>query len=418
MMKRWVFVLVVLFAAALAGAQEAAKTVLPEDKPAELPMAKVKVPGHGELKAYGPVIRQNLAYYYLYAEKDPGGGDFLTLSEGVKDGSVKITEAERESVQTLLVSNTSKRPLFLHLGEVVSGGKQDRTLQTSLVVPPGVKEMPIPSFCVEQSRWSGGKTFGASNYIAPSPVTGGNVSRQQGQVWESVRGNKAIMRSNAAVTQPSETSSLHEELSGEEFKKAQDKYTEGIKIPPPRSVPVGMAYAINGEFRSLNVYNSGSLFKALHEMLVQSAAAEALATPKPEGKMPAPPKVKELATFIANAWDGKKHVEKLGHQNEFTRIEGDKTWVAELRYKDQLVHSQVLRREKTGREDLTDVAPPTVEGNNNNFSPRGNISPLRQQAQPQRPDTQPSPRRQAGQYRLNNQLPTMQKAHASGAWAF
>jgi hypothetical protein len=49
---------------------------------------------------------------------------------------VKITEAEREQVQQLSITYAGTKPLFLAAGELVKGGKQDRTLLSSLVVLP------------------------------------------------------------------------------------------------------------------------------------------------------------------------------------------------------------------------------------------------------------------------------------------
>src|SRR5437868_8572655 len=39
-------------------------------------------------------------------------------------------------------------------GDIVKGGKQDRSLTISLLLPPHSERIPIASFCVEPGRWS------------------------------------------------------------------------------------------------------------------------------------------------------------------------------------------------------------------------------------------------------------------------
>ncbi len=49
----------------------------------------------------------------------------------------------------LFVENNSQDTIILLAGEVVKGGKQDRTLATDLILPPGKGKKDINVFCVE-----------------------------------------------------------------------------------------------------------------------------------------------------------------------------------------------------------------------------------------------------------------------------
>ncbi|MDR0660584.1 MAG: hypothetical protein LBG19_07260 [Prevotellaceae bacterium] len=42
---------------------------------------------------------------------------------------------------------------FIMSGDIVKGGKQDRTISEDMVLKPKNKKVPLASFCVEQSRW-------------------------------------------------------------------------------------------------------------------------------------------------------------------------------------------------------------------------------------------------------------------------
>src|SRR5690242_13337551 len=86
-----------------------------------------------------------------------GGGahpvDYLLSDEAMEAGTVTVEEASREgSVPDLLVRNKGdRRALFLE-GEELRGAKQNRILNTSVLVPAHAK-LPIPVSCVEQGRW-------------------------------------------------------------------------------------------------------------------------------------------------------------------------------------------------------------------------------------------------------------------------
>jgi hypothetical protein len=54
---------------------------------------------------------------------------------------------------TLLIENNGPLDLFIHIGDLVKGGRQDRTIGVDFIVPSKSGRLPIPVFCVEQARW-------------------------------------------------------------------------------------------------------------------------------------------------------------------------------------------------------------------------------------------------------------------------
>lgn len=317
--------------------------------PMPVPRVKINIPGFGKLTVAGPFTHKNLAFFIFY---DPGSPlaepDYITLEEGTAAGLVKISESRNAQVQRLLISNLSKKPLFIQIGEIVKGGKQDRTMQSSLVIPPKTNNVPVQSFCVEQSRWSGGKKFSAKGIIIPGNAMKAAVqSGSQGRVWSNVSRYKARARENAAVVsgkpiRESRSSSVNEELDDKHFRKLIGGY-ESALLPMLRRFkqPRGLAIIVDGKISTVDVYHASSLFKKLYPKLLKSAAAEAAA-----GKIKHRPKritVKDLANFLKNAWDGKKRKEKLGFDNVFIRIQAAGALTSQLLYKDNLIHAQVLK---------------------------------------------------------------------------
>ena len=90
--------------------------------------------------------------------------------------------------------------LYLQAGDVVSGGKQDRTIQVDTVIPAKSGRQSIASFCVEQGRWTAGATTDAIgqeaaalefksagvNAAAPELKMAIQGLRNQSEVWRNV----------------------------------------------------------------------------------------------------------------------------------------------------------------------------------------------------------------------------------------
>ena len=84
--------------------------------------------------------------------KAPAARCRSTLQEALAKGSVQVVETGR--VNELQIENTGGEAVFIQAGDIVKGGKQDRVLTVSLLLPANSGRVPIASFCVEQGRWS------------------------------------------------------------------------------------------------------------------------------------------------------------------------------------------------------------------------------------------------------------------------
>src|SRR4051812_29626447 len=95
------------------------------------------------------------------------GLPYQTLDEALAAGTLEVTElTEGGSVPLLKVVNRGTEPVFLMAGEQLVGAKQNRILNTSLLVPAG-SELTVPVSCVEAGRWG---------YRSAKFGSGGNMS--------------------------------------------------------------------------------------------------------------------------------------------------------------------------------------------------------------------------------------------------
>jgi len=124
--------------------------------------------------------------------------DWLTLAEAGE--AVTIEEVSQAGqVPTLRVTNAADRPVLLLDGEELVGAKQNRVLNTTVLVAKGAR-LDIPVSCVEQGRWayksarfsvSGASLYASARAKKAARVSttlraGGRHTGDQGEVWSDM----------------------------------------------------------------------------------------------------------------------------------------------------------------------------------------------------------------------------------------
>ena len=263
-----------------------------------------------DLTVSSPVTHKNLSVYFLHRQ-DRDDREFLTLNEGLKSGLVAVSEQKQEQVSQLVIDNKSNKPLFLQEGDRVTGGKQDRTIYSSLVVKAKSGPMPIPTFCVEQSRWQTGSlgknfTANANSAFASNAVRkASKLSKSQGQVWDEVGKTKTLLQK--AVGNADTTSSLNESLDSKQAIDSTKEYVKTLgKAADQHKDLVGVAFAIDGQIMEINMYPGCPLVKSVYPRLLETYALDAVvdqknAKSKPVQVSAVPKKEKILELMKASA---------------------------------------------------------------------------------------------------------------------
>lgn len=251
-----------------------------------------------------PITRRNLSIYPVVSNVKADTSEFITLDEGIAQGSVKIGERgemnalyrrrdsrqlspwrERErdgggaSVNELVLVNDSSRPLVLLAGEVVSGGKQNRIIGADLVVPPKSDPLPLTVFCVEHGRWTpGGGTFDSAGAMAhPTIRKEAEMNKSQGGVWG------AVAQSVTVTAAPAPTSSYLDALQSPKVKRDIEEEATSIEADYERELreqirdrgAVGVVVAIDGQLVWSDVFPSPELFRKYWPKLLRSYVMEA-----------------------------------------------------------------------------------------------------------------------------------------------
>jgi len=270
------------------------------------------------------VRHQNLTVFPVRLVGEPPTTEYLTLKEALDEDLIKITETPGGDVNTVLITNYSTRPIYIMAGEVIIGGKQDRTLGEDLIVPPKVKNMRVKVFCVEHGRWRGtaahfGKAVGLANIQVRAAA---QVSGDQAKVWSRVASaNKALRTEN-------ETGTYRATFERPEARGLVEPFVRALRrevVRDPRTV--GVVVAVGEDILCADLYGTPGLFRKFWPGLLQSYATEAaaqLATlPDWALRKMQPPTKRQAAEFLHRARTGRQQIVRDGVNDRTLRYDNE-----------------------------------------------------------------------------------------------
>jgi len=228
----------------------------------------------------GPYTHDNLTVYLIHGQETLNGKPFLTLQEALDQHKAIVHETG--AVNQLSIENLSKdEEVYVQSGDIVKGGKQDRTLPYDAIVEPQSGPVAIDSFCVEHGRWSARGAESSVNFSISSNnarEVAYTAKASQAEVWRNVartQGKLGKKLGDAVKAEASKTS-LQLTLESDALHTALASYLQ-VLLPTPdgRDDVIGYIAVINGQFHSGDVYASRSLFGKLWPKLLEGSAVEA-----------------------------------------------------------------------------------------------------------------------------------------------
>src|SRR5277367_6627036 len=142
-------------------------------------------------KISGPFQSKNLSVFLIRGNKATKTNNIITLQEALREKKVVVSETG--DVNNLAVQNLSNDTVFIQSGDIVKGGRQDRTMQYDMILPPHSGKIPLPAFCVEHGRWQGRANEKADSFASSEYSLVGNelklAAKQKGdqsEVWSKV----------------------------------------------------------------------------------------------------------------------------------------------------------------------------------------------------------------------------------------
>jgi hypothetical protein len=267
-----------------------------------------------------PYTYKNLTIFLLHGKDQNTKGNVMTLQEAMEHNLFRVYETG--DVNELEVENMSKEfDVFIQSGDIVKGGKQDRILAVSIIIPARSGRVKIEAFCVESGRWTkrgeeDSKQFNSSNdrIVTKELKIAANASRSQQEVWSQVSEAQARLSKNVGgdVASGRSSSSLQLSLENKKVVTNVDEYVRNLSsIINGKSDVIGYAMAINGKINSADVYVSNALFKKVWMKMLKASATEAVSESRGV-RLADPVKADSVKTFMNDSDKAAPRDQKVG----------------------------------------------------------------------------------------------------------
>lgn len=288
--------------------------------------------------------------------------DYICIDEAFSNKKVEITEIdEGGSVPELFLKNNSDDRVLLLDGEELLGAKQNRILNTSILIEKQDKTK-IPVSCVEAGRWGyNSASFSSSDRMSPSSLkmrksesvsrslsssAGMSYRSDQHEVWNEVE----RLSSSARVYSPSSAMS-------DVFDSRTKDIEDYVKCFKPEEKQNGMIVFINNKIVGLEYISNARVFPFLFKKLIRGYAMDALLDQETKsetrfGKLfenfIQKKMVKEFFDKIASSNEEKFKSVGLGDDHRLTT----KDLVGSaLSYEEEIVHLSVISRNISASND-------------------------------------------------------------------
>lgn len=229
-----------------------------------------------------PATTGNLTIFPLTLSQTTGP-DYIPLATAIETHGLVVKEVnESGSVPDLHVENPSAHRVLLLDGEELRGAKQNRIVNTTILLAPRSRTQ-IPVSCTESGRWH----YDSEIFACPKSVMPAKARRRKTQsVSESLKHGMAYTTDQGMVWD--EVEDLHQKSGSQSGTRAMadalkamqadmETVTKAIQIEADQC---GFIAFINGKPAGLEFVSRPTVYADLHAQLIQSYAAEAFTNRK------------------------------------------------------------------------------------------------------------------------------------------
>ena len=267
------------------------------------------------------MIHNELAIIPLFCN-EIGGPEYITLETALSCGLTIAEISEEGSVPELKVINLTGKNILIIDGEELSGAKQNRVLNTTILVAAGA-DIVIPVSCTEHGRWAyRSESFEDSNVcmspsirsrknesVSRSLKSSGRYRSDQGEVWNSIEG--LHLRHGTE----SHTGSMKDA-----FEQKRQDVSFYQKEFPCQDGQCGIAVLIKGRVAGVEMVSRPDIYRKLHDKLISSYAMDIpMSLPGKSGPVIA--KVQKILDRIKDAAEERFPSVGMGEDCRFTALE-------------------------------------------------------------------------------------------------
>lgn len=230
-----------------------------------------------ETKVTGFHAERNLSIVQL-ATSGQDTFDYIACNRAIREKQIDVKELnDAGSINTIFVLNNSEKFVFLMDGDILAGAKQNRVVNTSILLAPHSKTQ-IPVSCVEHGRWRHtSASFTGTDATAPTYLravkadqiraslkASGSFASNQGEIWKRVADYERIAQVRSATGNLSDI-----------YAEKADDFDQYVKQFVPSPNANGMAVFFGKKLVGIDVFNRKDVFAEYFPKLLRGAALEA-----------------------------------------------------------------------------------------------------------------------------------------------
>src|SRR6516164_76014 len=269
---------------------------------------------------------------------------YSTLDEALEAHWIEVVEStEAGRVSSIKIINRSTQMVFLMAGEQLVGCKQNRVMNSSIMVPPRA-EMALPVTCVERGRWGySSSAFSSprtsSHYALRAMMTrqasqsyrfAGVPMSDQKKVWNEVS------RKLGAMSSPSSSDAMQDVYRNYDLKLRELEE----KLPAPSDCN-GAVFIIAGSIVGTDFFDDADTLRKLWPKLIRSCSIDAL---ERQAKNERSTSVHEISSWLEASASATQESFPSPGMGLDVRIEGKDVLGASLVIDDHPVHMELFHR--------------------------------------------------------------------------
>jgi hypothetical protein len=271
--------------------------------------------------------------------------EYISASSAIKKKFIEVKEVDKEgSVGELFLINSSDKYVFFIDGDILQGAKQNRVLNTSVLVAPNSK-INLPVSCVEQGRWRfTSSSFVDAEYISPQKLRAKKAESvkhrlrreldylsDQGEVWNDVYNYLRVAKVG------SKTSNLSDYYDSKKFDF--ENFVSNFSFNTEAN---GIALFFDDSLLNIDVFNRTDIYQEYFPKILKSTAMEISVVEKKQNNL-------TEADAFGKTVDCLGNLEKIKYTShpgvgvgEEKRFDDDTFTGLELDYNEHLIHLTLL----------------------------------------------------------------------------
>ena len=291
--------------------------------------------------------------------------EYTMLRKALKQEHITITEiSEYGSVPELKLFNMSESYILLLDGEELEGAKQNRVLNTTILVYPK-SELKVPVSCTEQGRWNRvSAAFHDSEKIMFSRARGNKMS----SVHQSLKYGGGYQSNQSEVwkdiSQLQNKLNIHSPTSAMKdiYDKEKDNLDDFLKAFPLIEGQCGFIVGLGGHVVGLEYLSSSDCYQDVHSQLIESYTMDALdeifskVSTLKEGefskvgqKVRQELTIEETQRFLEKIWSATYETYPSAAAGKDVRLESEDIVGSGLVEKEELIHLSAFARQRENK---------------------------------------------------------------------